>query len=62
MDTGPDNTNNGAVIELRDVRKIYRMGTEQVHALAGVSVSFEPWGPAVRAKAPCSISWGAWTG
>ena len=28
------------VIELRDVRKVYQMGLEQVHALAGVSATF----------------------
>jgi len=31
---------NGQVIHLEDVRKIYQMGTQQVHALAGVSVTF----------------------
>ncbi|MBI3271579.1 MAG: ABC transporter ATP-binding protein [Planctomycetes bacterium] len=36
----PDATADGAVIELDDVRKIYRMGTEDVPALAGVSVRF----------------------
>ncbi|MBW8036259.1 MAG: ABC transporter ATP-binding protein, partial [Planctomycetes bacterium] len=29
------------LIKLENVRKIYKMGTEQVNALAGVSVSFE---------------------
>jgi putative ABC transport system ATP-binding protein len=33
---------NGSIIELEDVRKTYQMGTEQVHALDGVSISFEP--------------------
>ena len=32
------------LIELKDVRRVYQMGTEQVHALAGVSVSFETGG------------------
>ncbi len=30
-----------ALIELRDVRKVYEMGTEQVHALAGVDLEIE---------------------
>jgi putative ABC transport system ATP-binding protein len=29
------------VVELHDVRKVYQMGTEQVHALAGVSMHFQ---------------------
>jgi putative ABC transport system ATP-binding protein len=32
---------NDALIQLEDVRKIYIMGTEQVNALAGVTISFE---------------------
>jgi putative ABC transport system ATP-binding protein len=32
---------NGAIVTLEDVHKIYQMGTEQVNALAGVSISFE---------------------
>ncbi|MFW6059944.1 MAG: ABC transporter ATP-binding protein [Phycisphaeraceae bacterium] len=31
---------NDAVIRLEDLRKVYLMGTTEVHALAGVSVSF----------------------
>ncbi|TVR46579.1 MAG: ABC transporter ATP-binding protein [Puniceicoccaceae bacterium] len=31
-----------AIVRLEDVRKTYRMGSEEVHALAGVSVAFEP--------------------
>ena len=42
VNTPTNNIHNGAVIELEDVRKIYQMGTEQVHALAGVTLSFEP--------------------
>lgn len=42
MNTTANNIHNGAVIELKDVRKIYQMGTEQVHALAGITLSFEP--------------------
>jgi putative ABC transport system ATP-binding protein len=30
-----------ALVELRDVEKVYRMGTQDVRALAGVSVAFE---------------------
>lgn len=33
---------DGPVIELRDVHKIYRVGTELVHALRGVSLSVGP--------------------
>ncbi len=42
MDTTANDSHNGAVIELKDVRKIYQMGTEQVHALAGITLSLEP--------------------
>ncbi len=42
MDTAANDIHNGAVIELKDVCKIYQMGTEQVHALAGITLSFEP--------------------
>ncbi len=42
MNTPANDIHNGAVIQLEDVRKIYRMGTEQVHALAGITLSFEP--------------------
>ncbi len=42
VNTSANNIHNGAVIELKDVRKIYQMGTEQVHALAGITLSFEP--------------------
>ncbi len=31
-----------AIVRLENVRKIYQMGSEQVHALAGMSVGFEP--------------------
>jgi putative ABC transport system ATP-binding protein len=31
---------NGEVVQFHDVRKEYRMGTESVHALAGVTASF----------------------
>ena len=31
-----------AIVRLEDVRKTYLMGSEQVHALAGVSIAFEP--------------------
>lgn len=32
---------NGNIVTLEDVWKVYQMGTEQVKALAGVSISFE---------------------
>lgn len=32
----------GAAIELQDVWKVYQMGSEEVRALAGVSILFEP--------------------
>ena len=35
------NDDNGQVVQLHDVRKIYTMGQQQVHALAGVSISFD---------------------
>lgn len=34
-----DSIDNQPVIELRNVKKMYRMGTQEVHALAGVSLS-----------------------
>ena len=40
MTVAGDKSKNESVIELRDVHKIYQMGTEQVNALAGVSVDF----------------------
>jgi putative ABC transport system ATP-binding protein len=33
---------NGAIIALDNVRKIYQMGSTQVHALAGVTIAFHP--------------------
>ncbi len=42
VNTPANDFHNGAVIELEDVRKIYQMGTKQVHALAGVTLSVEP--------------------
>ncbi|MFP4343927.1 MAG: ABC transporter ATP-binding protein [Anaerolineales bacterium] len=33
--------NDGAVIEIRDVTKIYQMGTQEVHALRGVSLDVQ---------------------
>ena len=42
MNTPANDIHNGAVIKLKDVRKIYQMGTEQVHALAGVTLSIAP--------------------
>jgi putative ABC transport system ATP-binding protein len=33
--------NNDGIVRLEDARKIYRMGAEEVRALAGVSISFE---------------------
>ncbi|MHC4996354.1 MAG: ABC transporter ATP-binding protein [Planctomycetota bacterium] len=38
--TGVPRAEREAVIELQNVKKIYKMGTEEVHALAGVSVEF----------------------
>jgi putative ABC transport system ATP-binding protein len=35
-------SSNGGIIRLENVHKIYQMGTEQVNALAGVTISFEP--------------------
>ena len=40
MADASDQSKNDAVIKLRDVHKIYQMGTEQVNALAGISVDF----------------------
>ncbi len=37
----PTGTNDDFVIQFEDVHKTYQMGEEQVHALAGVSLSFE---------------------
>ena len=34
-------TDHQEIVRLTDARKTYQMGTEQVHALAGVSISFE---------------------
>ncbi len=39
-DTVTAATESEAMVRLEDVRKIYEMGSEQVHALAGVSVEF----------------------
>ncbi len=39
-DVSPQGDNNETII-LEDVRKIYQMGRNQVHALAGVSISFK---------------------
>ena len=39
-DVSPQGDNNETII-LEDVRKIYQMGQNQVHALAGVSISFK---------------------
>jgi putative ABC transport system ATP-binding protein len=33
---------NGSLIEIRDVRKVYVMGTNEVHALAGVDLEIRP--------------------
>jgi len=39
---GPSETNPGSVVaELQEVTKIYQMGTQQVQALSGASVTFE---------------------
>ena len=35
------NTSTGSVIELQNVTKTYRMGSQDVHAMAGVSLGFE---------------------
>ena len=37
----PPSSNGQEIVRLDNAHKIYQMGTEQVHALAGVSVSFE---------------------
>ncbi len=37
----PTPTAQGAVIALRDVRKVYRLGEQDVHALAGVTIDFQ---------------------
>ncbi len=39
MNDGSPNTGR-ELVRLEEAYKIYQMGTEQVHALAGVSVSF----------------------
>jgi len=36
----PNTSDSGDVVQLHDVRKLYQMGSQQVHALAGVSISF----------------------
>lgn len=33
--------NNGEIVRFEEIRKCYTMGTEQVHALAGVSITFQ---------------------
>jgi putative ABC transport system ATP-binding protein len=40
-DLGPTAADD-AMIRLRDIRKIYRMGDNEVHALAGVSLDIQP--------------------
>lgn len=41
MTTTPSNNPDDTVVQLEDVNKIYQMGTQQVKALAGVSISFK---------------------
>ena len=41
MQTDRSHTSNDALIRLTDVKKTYQMGNQQVHALDGVSLSFE---------------------
>ncbi|MCF7955741.1 MAG: ABC transporter ATP-binding protein [Phycisphaerae bacterium] len=41
MQISNSHTSEDALIRLNDVRKTYQMGNEQVHALAGVSISFK---------------------
>lgn len=41
MPSSKSHTSEDGLIRLLDVRKTYQMGNEQVHALAGVSLSFE---------------------
>ena len=40
IDASPQNDNDETII-LEDVRKTYQMGRNEVHALAGVSISFK---------------------
>jgi putative ABC transport system ATP-binding protein len=41
MADGPVETNGQEIVRLENAEKIYQMGTEQVHALAGVTLSFQ---------------------
>ena len=41
MTTTPSNNSDDVVVRLEDANKIYQMGSQQVKALAGVSVSFK---------------------
>lgn len=41
METSTVNKPSETIIQLENVHKIYQMGTQQVHALAGVSISFK---------------------
>jgi putative ABC transport system ATP-binding protein len=41
MTTAPSNNPDDTVVQLEDANKIYQMGSQQVKALAGVSISFK---------------------
>jgi len=41
MTTTPSNNPDDTIVQLEDVNKIYQMGSQQVKALAGVSISFK---------------------
>jgi len=52
------------VVRTQQVKKVYKMGEIEVHALRGVDMEIYTgeylsiMGPSVRAKAPSSIWWG----
>lgn len=41
MDSRPRDNYDSEIIQLEDARKVYQMGLQQVHALAGVTISFK---------------------
>jgi putative ABC transport system ATP-binding protein len=52
-----------AIIEVRDLKKIYHVGDVEVHALRGVNLTVAAseflWVPADPEKRRCSIFWAA---
>ena len=53
-------------VEMRDVRKIYRMGEVEIAAADGIDFQIKKGefavvvGPSVREKRQCSTFWGEW--